>query len=64
MRDKLILRKEPSSPTTGGVRIGGQEYLQLKELSERTGISVNRLATRCIRFALDRVEVEEDCRDS
>lgn len=56
--DKLIICKEPKHAPYGGIRIGHEAYIKLKELSKKTGLSMNRLATICLDFALERIEIE------
>jgi hypothetical protein len=58
--DKFVIRKEPKHTAYGGVRIGYEEYMKLNEISKKSGVSVNRLATMAIAFSLARIEIMDD----
>ena len=60
--DKVILRRQRkrASDNLYRVRISGECYEEIEELSERTNMSMTEIASKLLAFALLHTEVEED----
>ena len=56
--EKLVFVKASKGGDTL-IRVGGDQYEAIKELSNETGQSMKSITDRLLRFALDRVSLEE-----
>lgn len=59
MADKLILTKERATQGTKPALVETETHAKLKHLSLETGISMVKLITKCVDFALENMEIQE-----
>lgn len=62
IKEKLILRKQQfrSNDNYYRVRVDGDVYEAIQDLSQRTNQSLTEIASKMLRFAMERTEVEGD----
>lgn len=59
--DKFVLKSEPAGKRSfKSALIDFDTHDRLKQLNEMTGISISKLIAECVKFCLERLEVEEE----
>lgn len=61
MTEKVILKKQRKRANDNlyRVRISGEAFESIEELSEKTNMSLSEITTKLLSFALQHVEVQE-----
>jgi len=59
--DKFIISKDENkiSSLNRTIRFKPEHYDELTELSERTGVSFNKIVLQCIEYALSHLDMKE-----
>ena len=55
---KIDTRNEKISSVNQTIRVRAEQYDQLVSLSEKTGVSFNKIVNQCIEYALRNMEEE------
>ena len=59
-KDKFIIKPQPKADSYKPALITSTTHDLLTQAKEETGVSITRLIEECVKFALERLEIEED----